>query len=72
MEWLQSQFAQPTDGIADIVESIGMMHALNAEDVLKWFGTVPESEARSAGAEKIRGAFPQLQENLPTEVISLE
>lgn len=72
MAWLEAQFAQPADAIADIVESIGLMHALNAEDVLNWLGTLPESEARTAGMEKLEGEFPQLRVNLTVEVISLK
>ena len=70
--WLEAQFAQPADAIVDMVESIGMTHALNAEDVLNWLGTLPESEARTAGMEKIEGKFPQLRVNLTAEVISLK
>ena len=72
MYWLQSQFAQPADGIEDMGESIGLMHALNAEDVLNWLGTLPESDARKASMEKIQQTFPQLRTNLAAEVISLK
>lgn len=72
VDWLQSQFEQPADSIADMVESIGMMHALNAEDVLKWLNALPESEARAAGMERILVHFPKLRPNLATQEITLE
>lgn len=59
--WLQSQFKNPTDAILDMVRSIGMMHALNAGDVLQWLVDLPESEARAAGLGQIRNAFPDLK-----------
>lgn len=59
--WLQSQFENPTDAISDMVRSIGMMHVLNAGDVLQWLVDLPESEARSASIEQIRNAFPNLK-----------
>ena len=70
MDWLQSQFAQPADGIADMVESIGMMHGLNAEDVLKWLSTCPESAERKTGTEKILQKFPALRTDLVIETIN--
>jgi hypothetical protein len=72
LDWLQSQFEHPSDAIADMVESIGMTHALNAEDVLNWLSTLPNSEARAAGIERIREAYPQFKANSPVEVISLD
>ena len=55
-----------------MVESVGMTHSLNAADVLIWLGTLPESEARAAGMEKIEETFPKLRRDLTTEVISLQ
>ena len=71
VQWLQSQFPQPSDGIEDMVESIGMMHALNAGDVLDWLRALPESDARKAGIEKIQGRFSELRTDIPVETISL-
>lgn len=61
MEWLQSQFAQPSDAIPDMVEGIGLTQPLNAQDVLTWLGTLPDSETRSAAMKKILETFPQLR-----------
>jgi len=55
-----------------MVESIGLMHVLNAQDVMNWLGTLPYNDARAAGMEKIHEAFPQLRTGLAAEVISLE
>lgn len=71
IEWLQSQFPQPAEAIADMTESIAMMHALNAGDVLNWLGALPDTEERRAAIEKIRQKFPQFRADLPTETITL-
>ena len=71
VQWLQSQFPQPSDGIEDMVESIGTTHSLNAGDVLDWLGNLPESDAQKAGIEKIRARFPELRTDIPMETISL-
>jgi|GEM_PF-3923129 len=60
ISWLQSQFNDPNEAISDMVESIGMMHALNAGDVLQWLATLPESEARNVSREQIQKYFPEL------------
>jgi hypothetical protein len=70
LEWLVSQFEQPADAILDVVESIGLMHALNAEDVLAWLRNCPESEERTAGTEKLLQKFPELRTDLAVQVIN--
>ena len=70
IEWLASQFSQPADGITDMVQSIGLMHTLNAGDVLSWLRNCPEGEARSAGIEQIFQRFPVLRTEFVSEVIN--
>lgn len=72
LDWLQSQFSQPSDAIEDIVASIGATHALNAGDVLGWLNMLPESDARTAGMENIIQRFPELRPGQPVQTIVLE
>ena len=72
IDWLQSQFPKPADGIEDMVESIGMTHALNAEDVLGWLRNLPENNEQAAGLRKILQKFPALRSDLVVENISVK
>jgi hypothetical protein len=72
LDWLQSQFAQPSDAIEDMVASIGATHALNAGDVLNWLNTLPESGARTAGIDNIHQRFPELRPGQPVQTIVLK
>ena len=72
MDWLASQFAQPSDAIEDMVNSVGQMDDVSAQGVLTWLRNLPESDARTAGIEQIQQAFPKLRASLAAEVISLE
>jgi hypothetical protein len=72
LEWLQSQFTQPSDAIDDVVSSIGMTQSLNAGDVLAWLAGLPASEARDAGTQTIMEKFPELRSNMPTQVLTLK
>jgi hypothetical protein len=72
LDWFQSQFAQPSDAIEDVVSSIGMMHALNAADVLNWLRGLPVSEASSPGVQAIWEKFPELRSGLPQQTVTLQ
>jgi hypothetical protein len=72
MDWLASQFAQPSDAIEDMVNSVGQLDDVSAQGVLTWLRNLPASDARTAGIEQVQQAFPQLRPDLAVEVISLE
>lgn len=72
IEWLESQFTQPSEAIEDVVNSVGFMDALNGREVLVWLNKLPDSAERTAGIEQIQQAFPSLRPNLPAQEITLE
>ena len=67
--WLESQFDQPTVAIDDMVESIGLMQALNAGDVLEWLSKLPETEERTNAMVKIQENFPDLHANATVQTL---
>lgn len=72
IEWLQSQFTRPEDAIADLVAGVGMMHELNAKDVLNWLRELPSSDPVNAGIATIEAKFPMLRVGVGVDIITLE
>lgn len=69
IEWLASQYSQPAEAIGDMVNSIGMTHALNAGDVLAWLRGLPSSDQQAQGISKILVEFPELRTDVPVQTV---